>query len=437
MFRTFKSKLAHTIVVAGTISMLLSSSALAGFHVGGGVRATSFVRAPAMARVTTAIHPSFERGSVVRPTNSPDRFVGARAVDRTPFPSNGIVGVASHPQGNLPAGVATLKVTSYGISSGWHAPTLGPSVGGNAAPSPGIAAYGVTVATAPASPVATAIYPGAPTSPGRNRPSPVSTPPSAPGSPVATATSTGAPGRNWPGQTSTASTAPGSTVATATSNGGDTPTRFCNPWQQPCPATGATPVLNAVGQTNTAAPRGNPTAPGLTHPLPYFPPPPFVQIHAAAQQAANAAKAAASTAAAANGALTDAQYGAQEAQTYANQACNTAAMVQQSLENPPGTSLGPQALALLQELVGECTTAQAAAWAADFGAAAGAGVRAAGTNECSVGAILGNRRGERDDPRDGPVGCGAGETSGGINVVRLQQRLDTGGHRPYSVPHGV
>jgi hypothetical protein len=199
MFRTSKSKLAHTIVIAGTLSMLLSSSALAGFHVGRGVRATSFVRAPAMARVTMAIHPSFERGSVVRPTNSPDRFVGARAVDRAPFPSNGTAGVASHPQGNLPAGIATLKGAPYGISSGWHAPTLGPSVGGNPAPSPGIAAYGVTVATPPASPVATATYPGAPTS----------------------------PGRNWPGRVSTPPAAPGSTVATATSNGGDTPTRFC------------------------------------------------------------------------------------------------------------------------------------------------------------------------------------------------------------------
>jgi hypothetical protein len=152
MFRTSKSKLAHSTVVAGTLSLLLSSSALAGFHVGGGVRATSFVRAPAMAPLTAAIHPSFDRGSVLRTTNSSvsDRFVGARAVYRPPFPSNSIAGLASHPQGNLPAGVATLNGAPYGISSSWHTPSVGLSAGGTPAASPGIAAYGVTVGTPPA-----------------------------------------------------------------------------------------------------------------------------------------------------------------------------------------------------------------------------------------------------------------------------------------------
>ena len=152
MFRTSKSNLAHATVFAGTVSLLLSSSAFAGFHVGGGFRTGSFIRAPAMARVTAAIHPSFDRGSVLRATNSaaPDRFVGVRAVYRAPFPSNGIAGMASHPQQTLPPGVALLK----GTPSGWHAPSfgssIGSSVGGNPAPSPGIAAYGVTIATAPA-----------------------------------------------------------------------------------------------------------------------------------------------------------------------------------------------------------------------------------------------------------------------------------------------
>jgi hypothetical protein len=138
MFRTSKPKLAHATVVAGTISLLLSSSALAGLHGGGGVRSASFVRAPAMARVTAAIHPSFDRGNMLRATNgpAPDRFSGARAVSRAPFPSNGIAGVASHPQEHLPPGISVLKG--------------GPSVGGNPAPAPGIAAYGVTVAIPPA-----------------------------------------------------------------------------------------------------------------------------------------------------------------------------------------------------------------------------------------------------------------------------------------------
>ena len=91
MFSTSRSKLAHATVVAGTISLLLSSSALAGFHVGGGFRGGglhggSFVRAPAMARVTAAIHPSFGRGNMLRATSgpAPDRFGGARAVYRRP-----------------------------------------------------------------------------------------------------------------------------------------------------------------------------------------------------------------------------------------------------------------------------------------------------------------------------------------------------------------
>lgn len=36
MFRTSKSKLAHAIVVSGTVPLLLSSTALAGFHGAGG-----------------------------------------------------------------------------------------------------------------------------------------------------------------------------------------------------------------------------------------------------------------------------------------------------------------------------------------------------------------------------------------------------------------
>lgn len=358
MFRTSKSKLAHATVLAGTISMLLSSSALAGFHVGGGVRATSFVRAPAMARVTAAIHPSFDRGSVLRSTNSPDRFGGARAVYRPPFPSNGIAGLASHPQGNLPAEVATLKGAPYGISSGWHAP----SVGGNPAPSPDVAAYGVTVGTPPVgatvakgTPYGAPSFakPGAPASAGIAASGvTVGTLPA--GATVARATPSGAQS-GWLGQSGSGNQALSvfalySSAAVAAQN------------------TAATLTTGHTAATLTVpppAPQANPTAPGLTYPLPYFPPPPFVQIREAAQQAANAAKAAANTAAAANGAVADAQYGAQEAQTYANQTCNTAAMVQQSLENPPGTPLGPQALALLQELVDECTTAQAAASAAD------------------------------------------------------------------------
>ena len=171
MSRISKSTLAQTTVVAGTISLLLSSSTLAGFHVGGG-RATSFVRAPAMTRVTAAIHPSLGGSTVSRPTNSSvlNRFVGARAVYRPPFPSNGVAGVASHPQQNLSPGVALLKGAPYGTPSGWHAPNMG----GNSAPSPGIAAYGVTAGVPPAGAMAKgAPYgapsfakPGAPASPG-------------------------------------------------------------------------------------------------------------------------------------------------------------------------------------------------------------------------------------------------------------------------------
>jgi hypothetical protein len=131
MFRTSKSTLARSTVVAGTLSLLLSSSALAGFHGTG-----SFARAPATDRAT--IHPSFDRGNMLRATSghAPDRFGGARAVSRPPFSSNRIAGVASHPHENLPPAISIPKGT--------------PSVGGNPAPSPGIAAYGVTVATPPA-----------------------------------------------------------------------------------------------------------------------------------------------------------------------------------------------------------------------------------------------------------------------------------------------